>query len=113
MNKHGFTLIELLIASALFLIAVLSFGYLLNNGKLTIASATRLNQAAYTLQAEAEKIKAYSFEQLPYLNNRTFAQGQGKIKVVSALADLVSLELELNWAPNKVPLKLHTLRSKY
>ena len=113
MNKHGFTLIELLIASTLFLTAVLSFGYLLNNGKLTVASAARLNQAVYTLQAEAEKIKTYSFAQLLYLNGRTFAQGQGKTRVVSALADLVSIELELSWDPNKVPLKLHTLRSKY
>ena len=113
MNKNGFTLVELLIAAAIFLTAVLAFGYLLNNGKLTVDSAARLNRAVYTLQAEAEKIRTYSFEQLPYLNNRHFAQGQGSIRVVSALADLVSVELTLNWDPNKVPLKLQTLRSKY
>jgi hypothetical protein len=106
-------LIELLIAASLFLAVVLAFGYLLRHGKMTVDSAVRLNQSIYAIQTKSEELHALPFDQLPALNGKTFARGQGKIKVISALADLVNIQLEFRWDPNKVPLKLQTLRSRY
>lgn len=113
MNKKGFTLVELLVAASLFLIATLAFGYLLNMGLTSLATASRLNQAAYSLQAKAEEIRLLPFNQLAGLNGQTFSGGQGRISVTTVLADLVSIKLELRWDPAKSPLRLYTLRSKY
>lgn len=113
MNKKGFTLVELLVAASLFLVATFAFGYFLKIGMDSIESATRLNQAAYALQAEMEEIRALPFEQLAALNGMAFAQGRGELSVTPVLADLVGLKLELEWDPKKSPLELSSLRSKY
>jgi len=113
LNKKGFTLIELLVAASLFLVAVIAFNYVLKVGSLSINSAQQLNQAVYTIQSKKEEIKKMSFADLPSINGKKFAAGAGMIKVVPALADLVAIELQLEWNPKKIPLKISTLRSKY
>jgi prepilin-type N-terminal cleavage/methylation domain-containing protein len=113
LNRKGFTLVELLVASSLFLLATLTFSYLLKTGISSVESAARLKQATYTLQSRAEEIRALSFSDLPSLDGTTFAQGRGNISVTPALADLVKIELELEWDPNKIPLRISTLRSNY
>lgn len=113
MNKRGFTLVELLVAASLFLVVTLAFGYLLKTGLASIAAASRLNQAAYTLQAKIEEIHALPFDHLSALNGNPFAESFGKVYVTPVLADLVRIKLELEWDPKKAPLKLYTLRSEY
>ncbi len=113
MSKKGFTLIELLMATTLFLLASLTFGYVLKMEKGAGATALRLNQAIYTLQAEMEATKALSFEALAAFNGETFAQEQGKVLVTPVQTDLAKIRLELAWDPKKDPLPLETLRSKY
>jgi len=113
LNKQGFTLIELLVAASLFLTAVVGFNYLLKSGAETIASANQLEAAVLTIQSKMEEVRAYPFEQLIYLNGGTFAQGRGSVTAVAAMVDLVKVDLELNLADMKSPLKLSTLRSKY
>ncbi|MFH1347686.1 MAG: type II secretion system protein, partial [Candidatus Margulisiibacteriota bacterium] len=101
MNKRGFTLIELLIASSLFMVAVIAFNYLLKTSAISSSSATRLNQAAYTIQAKMEEVRNLSFDQLPAQNNSSFAQGKGKVSVIPVMADLLKVQLELDWHPKK------------
>ncbi len=113
MNRRGFTLVELLAAASLFLAAVLSFSYLLKTGASSIEAAGRLNRAVYALQAKNEEIHTLSFSELPSLNKTTFEKGAGKVLITPALADLVKIELELEWDSKKAPLRLCTLRSKY
>lgn len=113
LNKRGFTLVELLIAAALFLMATVAFSFILRTGKVSVRSAANLNQATYTLVAKMEKIKSLPFSQLPALNNSSFANGAGKVFVAPVLADLLSIDLALNWQAKKLPLKLYTLRSEY
>lgn len=113
MNRKGFTLVELLVAASLFLTAVVAFSYLLKTGIKTISDAKVLNQAVYTLQAKGEEIMATPFEDLASLNGSAFAQGAGKIYIAPALVDLTSAKLVLFWHPQKSPLRLYTLRSKY
>jgi prepilin-type N-terminal cleavage/methylation domain-containing protein len=113
LNKRGFTLIELLVAAALFLLAVYAFSCLLKMGMATVDTASRLNHAVYAIQAKKEEIFSLPFNQLPSLHATTFANGAGKISVMSVLSDLVNIELELEWDPKRIPLKLYTLRSKY
>ncbi len=113
MNRRGFTLVELLVFALLFLLSTAAFGYLLRMGKDSVGSALRLNQALRAVQAEMEEIRALPFNNLPSLNGRTFSNGSGKVLVTPVLADLVKIGLELAWDPKKVPIKLHTLRSKY
>jgi len=111
--KKGFTLIEVLIAALLFLAATIGFAYLLKYGAASVAKASELNQAAYNIESKMEEIRAMNFYHLPSLNGATFAKGAGKIKVISVLADLTQVSLELKWDPTRLPLKLITLRSKY
>lgn len=113
MNRRGFTLIELLVATLLFLISVFSFGYILKVGMVSVETASRLNNGLFVLQAKAEEIHALPFTSLISLNGKTFANGKGKIKVVSALADLSKVDLELTWDTSKSPIKFTTLRSSY
>ncbi|MFC1568091.1 prepilin-type N-terminal cleavage/methylation domain-containing protein [Candidatus Margulisiibacteriota bacterium] len=113
MNKQGFTLVELLLAAALFVAAVAGFNYLLKAGAVTVDSAARLSRAVYTLQTKMEEVRSYPFSYLTSLNGRTFAKDKGRISVAPVLADLVRVELELEWDPRKVPLKLTTLRSDH
>lgn len=113
MNKKGFTLVELLTAASIFLVATLAFGYLLKTALVSIDSASRLNRAAFTLQAKMEEIRPLPFNQLGALNGSTFAESLGKVSVTPVLADLVRIKIELEWDPKRVPLKIYTLRSKY
>lgn len=113
MNKKGFTLVELLVAATIFLVATFAFAYLLKIGMASVQNTSRFNHATYSLVTQAEEIKSLPFSSLASLNGRSFAQGDGKISVVPALADLLKIELELAWDPNKVPLKVTTLRSSY
>ena len=113
MNRRGLTLIELLVATALFLMAVGAFSYVLKTGLASVDSAVRLNHAVYLLQAEKETILSLPFDRLPSLNASTFADGAGKIQIMPALSDLTNIQLELEWDPTKVPLRLHILRRKY
>ena len=113
MSKKGFTLLELLVASAIFLVAALTLAYLLKVGMASVQNTFRLNQAVYALQAQAEEIRSRSFEAVAELNGGSFASGKGKISVIPAVTDLLKVELELEWAPGKVPLKITTLRSRY
>ena len=113
MNRKGFTLVEILVAASLFLTAVVAFSFLLNNTTKTMGDAKVLNQAVYTLQAKREEIMAVPFDELFSLNGSAFAQGNGKIHITPALADLVKTKLVLFWHPQKAPLRLYTLRSKY
>lgn len=113
LNKKGFTLIELLVAASLFLIAVIAFNFVLKVGSLSINNAQQLNHAVYTIQSKKEEVKKMPFADLPSINGKKFAGGAGKIKVIPALADLVAIELQLEWNPKKIPLKISTLRSKY
>ncbi|MEE8637993.1 MAG: prepilin-type N-terminal cleavage/methylation domain-containing protein [Candidatus Margulisiibacteriota bacterium] len=113
MNRKGFTLVELLVAASLFLVATSAFGYLLKTGLVSIETASRLNQAAYELQAKMEEIRPLPFNQLAALNGSAFAQDRGEVSVTPVLADLVRIKLELEWDPKKTSLKLYTLRSKY
>ncbi|MBU0671600.1 MAG: type II secretion system GspH family protein [Candidatus Margulisbacteria bacterium] len=113
MNKRGFTLIELIVATSLFLIAVASFSQLLKIAASSITAAERLNLATYEIQAEMEELRSLTFNQLYAQSGRSFAQGKGKIQVSPVLADLVRVELVLNWHPQKVPFNLSALRSKY
>jgi prepilin-type N-terminal cleavage/methylation domain-containing protein len=113
LSNKGFTLVELLLAAALFVAAVAGFNYLLKVGSISVESASRLSHAVYALQTKMEEIRSYPFSHLNSLNGRTFAKGEGRISVAPVLADLVRVQLELEWDPKKVPLKIHTLRSKY
>ena len=113
MSKRGFTLVELLAASGVFLISAAAFAYLLKTGSFNLDSAQRLTRAVYSLQAQAESLRPLPFESLPSLNGKTFDRGSGKIRVAPALADLLKIELELEWDPSRIPLKIQTLRSKY
>lgn len=72
-----------------------------------------LTEAVYSLQTKMEEIKARSFEDLASLNGATFNGGKGKISITTALADLIKIELELKWDPQKLPLRISTLRSNY
>ena len=113
MNKKGFTLIELLIAASIFLVATLTFAYLIKTGMRSLENTSRLNRAVYALQAQAEELRAMPFSSLLSQNGQSFADGNGEISVVPALADLIKIELELKWDPGKIPLKIITLRSSY
>ena len=113
MNKKGFTLVELLIAASLFLAATLAFGYLLKLGLLSVENATKLNHAAYALQTKMEELRSLPFEDVERQNGGSFAAGKGKVQVAPALANLVSIKIELEWDPRRAPLKLYALRSKY
>lgn len=106
-------MIELLVAASLFLGGVVVFGYLLKIGSITADSALSLNQAVYTLQSKMEETRALPFGKLSALDGSLFAQEAGKIIVTPVLADLVKIQLELEWHPKKIPLRLYTLRSKY
>jgi prepilin-type N-terminal cleavage/methylation domain-containing protein len=113
LSKKGFTLVELLIAASIFLIATFAFAYLLKLGMASAQNTFQLNQARYTLQTQAEKLRSLPFSSLASFNGQSFAQGKGKISVIPAVTDLLKIELELEWDPNKVPLKITTLRSSY
>jgi len=113
LNKKAFTLIEVLIAALLFLAATIGFAYILKYGAASVAKASELNQAAYTIESKMEEIRAMSFYSLPGLNGAVFAKGAGKIRVIPVLADLTQISLELKWDPSRLPLKLYTLRSNY
>ncbi len=113
MNKRAFTLIEVLVAALLFLAATIGFAYILKYGAASVAKASELNQAAYTIESKMEEIRSTSFYSLPSLSGRTFAMGAGKITVITVLANLTQISLELKWDPSRLPLKLYTLRSKY
>lgn len=113
MNKRGFTLIELLVATFLFLISIFSFGYILKVGMISVETASRLNNGLFVIQSKAEELRALPFASLTSLNGKTFANGKGKIEVVSALADLSKVDLELTWDTSKSPIKFTTLRSDY
>lgn len=113
MNKPGFTLVELLVAIFLFLASVAAFHYLLNSGAVTTSSAGELQSAVVALNSQMEKLHSIPFNQLASYNGQTFADGTGKASVVQVMADLTRLELQLTWDPDKAPLKLATLRSKY
>lgn len=113
LNRRGFTLVELLLAASLFLVATTAFGYLLRVGKTAVGSASKFNQSVYAIQARMEEVKRLPFDQLISLDGSTFAQGMGKVSAIPLSADLVSIQLELKWAPKKIPLNLYTLRSKY
>jgi prepilin-type N-terminal cleavage/methylation domain-containing protein len=112
-NKQGFTLVELLVAVFLFLTAVTAFHYLLNSSAITTNSAAELQGAVATLNSQMEKIRSVPFGQLSSYNGQIFANGTGKASVVQVMADLTRIELQLTWDPDKAPLKLATLRSKY
>lgn len=113
LNRQGVTLIGLLVAAALFLAAVAGFGYVLKIGSISVDSALSLNQAVYTIQSKMEEIGPLPFDQFALLDGNLFAQGAGKVTVTPILADLIKIQLELNWNPDKIPLRLYTLRSKY
>jgi prepilin-type N-terminal cleavage/methylation domain-containing protein len=113
LNKKGFTLVELLVAATIFLVATFAFAYLLKIGMASVQNTARLNLAIYSLQAQAEEMRSLPFSSLVSLNGRSFAQGKGKISVIPAVTDLLKIELELEWDPNKIPLKITTLRSNY
>lgn len=113
MNRSGFSLVGLLVAAALFVAAVAGFNYLLRAGSGSIKTASRLSQAVCLAQSKMETFRGYDFDRLPHLNNRLFADGRGKISVTPILADLLSLELELQWDEKKLPVKMVTLRSRY
>jgi prepilin-type N-terminal cleavage/methylation domain-containing protein len=113
LSNKGFTLVELLLAAALFVAAVAGFNYLLKAGSISVESASRLSRAVYTLQAKMEEIRSYPFSHLSSLNGMSFSNGKGRISVAPVLADLVRIQLELEWDPKKIPLKILTLRSNY
>lgn len=79
----------------------------------SVETASRLNNGLFVLQSKAEELRARPFTSLMLLNGKTFANGKGKIKVVSALADLAKIDFELYWDSNKAPINFTTLRSKY
>lgn len=99
--------------ASLFLVAVASFGYLLKIGTTTIHSALSLNRAAYLLQTKMEEMRSLPFNHLSSQDGSFFAQGAGRVSVTAVLADLLSIQLVLEWDPDKTPLKIYSLRSKY
>ena len=99
--------------ASLFLGAVASFAYLLKIGSTTVSSALSLNQAAYVLQTKMEEMRNLPFNHLSSQDGSFFAQGTGKVSVTAVLADLLSIQLVLDWDPDKTPLKVYSLRSKY
>jgi hypothetical protein len=101
------------VAAALFLSAVVVFGYVLKTGSITVDSALSLNQAVFTVQSKMEEIRTLPFDQLALLDGSLFEKGAGKIIATPVLADLIKIQLELKWDPKKIPLRLYTLRSKY
>lgn len=113
MNKRGFTLIELLVAASLFLAGVVAINYILKSSADSVASAEKLNTAVYTIQAKMEEIRQLPFDQLLQQNGQTFAQGQGKIFAYFVITDLAKMQLQLDWHPQKAPIKLYTLRSRH
>ena len=110
MNRKGFTLVEILVATALFLLAISTFSYLLKSAKESILNARKLSQALYQVQAKMEELRGTPFENLV---STTFAENRGRVVVTPALADMVSISVELEWNPKKLPIKLYSLRSKY
>lgn len=113
MNKKAFTLVEMVIACSLFLIITATFSFFLNSAMRSSKNAKNLNQATFTLLSKAEGVRATPFESLKSLNGQIFANGQGKVSINSALSDLVKVEIELSWHPDKIPLKISSLRSSY
>jgi prepilin-type N-terminal cleavage/methylation domain-containing protein len=113
LNNKGLTLIEVIVALSLFLAATVAFSYLLKLGAGTVRTSEHLTEASYSLQAKMEEIKACPFEDLTALNGAAFNGGKGKISITPVLADLVKIELELKWDPQKLPLRICTLRSVY
>lgn len=113
MNKKGFTLVELLVAVFIFLAAVTAFHYLLISAAQTLDSATALQAGVLAIRSQMEELHATSFYNLTAYNGLTFAHGLGKISVAAVMADLIKIDLVLTWHPDKAPLKLATLRSKY
>ena len=69
-----------------------------------------LLEAVYLAQAQMERLRNASFSDL---RSATFAGGKGSVTVTPALADLVSIKVELNWNPTKIPLRFYSLRSNY
>lgn len=113
MNKRGFTLVEVLLASAIFVIAVSTFGYLLNQAQNSVSTIDDLSRALYIARSKVEEIRNIPFDQLLVLNGSTFFEGKGKILIVPVLADLTRIQVELKWNPNRTPIRIHSLRSKY
>jgi len=112
-NKNGFTLIEILVAVTLFLLATVSFTFVLQSAKTSANTTEVKQQAIYAVQATYEQLKLVPFNQLKNFDGLTFWQKQGKIEVKNLLADLLTVKIELAWHPQKNPIKLHSLRSKY
>jgi len=101
------------VVACLFVVAVAGFGYLLKIGTTTIHSGLNLNRAAYVLQAKMEEMRSLPFQHLASQDGSFFAQGAGRVSVTAVLADLLSIQLTLDLDPDKAPLKIYSLRSKY
>ncbi|MBI5399613.1 prepilin-type N-terminal cleavage/methylation domain-containing protein [Candidatus Saganbacteria bacterium] len=112
-KKNGFTLVELLISAFLCLIAVSAFSYLLKGSYNALSSAEHFSQAACQMRSMMESLRAKPFDQLPNQDNKSFAGGRGKIKIIPVFADLTKIQLELNWQPKRASLRLATLKSSY
>ena len=110
MNKKGITLIELLVSFAFLIMVVASFTYLYKYSKSRLDASLKLSQATLLIQSEMEKLHRLPFS---LLTASTFADGRGQVRVTPISADLLSLQLSLNYSPTSAPINLYTLRSSH
>ena len=112
MNR-GFTLIELMASIAIFLCIIAAFNFLMKTGKTAMATAEQQKQAAYLAIAKMEELRAISCLELSARNGEIFAGGKGRVLINPTASDLLQAAVEINWAENKNPIQLITLRSMY
>jgi hypothetical protein len=92
---------------------VSSFTYAYKYGKSRLDASLKLSQATLLIESEMEKMRALPFSLLPTISLNTFAEGKGQIRVTPISADLLSLQLSLNYNPPFAPINLYTLRSSH
>ncbi len=105
MNK-GFALIEVLIASLLICLFAASFTFLVTAGIRQAAESKKLTRSVFAAKSMMEELRSKPFDGLFSYNNASFDSGQGRIIVVPAGNDRISITV-------RHKIDLATLRSKH
>ena len=111
-SKNGFTLVEILIAAALMMIGISAFSLLIKQTKEAALQTKKYTGGIYQLRSQMERMRKAAFSELQNMNGAPFASGTGKIWVRQLSNDLISVDLELKWDPDRPCIHLLTFKGQ-
>jgi Tfp pilus assembly protein PilV len=109
-NKNGFTLVEILVAATLLITVLSAFSLLIKQAKESALYTRKYTGGIYQLRSQMERIRGSDINELQSMNGASFADGAGKIWVRQLSNDLISVDLELKWAPGRPGIHLLTFK---